>query len=155
MIVPIRQSVRLPEAALPLRHHERSLRSPSSGVPRRLSNHRPQALATETNGHKHCPDTFFTVWRSLGLAEWDRHIEGKTSEPTDRSLRDMLDRQSGNGAFVSHGEVEIPHITTDFELTVQAARAMSGNYHYITYIATAQALKALDLCGELPTASPN
>jgi squalene-hopene/tetraprenyl-beta-curcumene cyclase len=25
-----------------------------------------------------------------------------------------------------------------------------GRYHYITYIATAQALKALDLCGELP-----
>lgn len=26
-----------------------------------------------------------------------------------------------------------------------------GNYHYITYIATAQALKAFDLCGELET----
>ena len=25
-----------------------------------------------------------------------------------------------------------------------------GNYHYITYIATAQAVKAFDLCGELP-----
>ena len=25
-----------------------------------------------------------------------------------------------------------------------------GNYHYITYIATAQALKAFALCGELP-----
>jgi hypothetical protein len=25
-----------------------------------------------------------------------------------------------------------------------------GNYHYITYIATAQALKALALCDELP-----
>jgi hypothetical protein len=25
-----------------------------------------------------------------------------------------------------------------------------GNYHYITYIATCQALKALALCGELP-----
>ena len=27
-----------------------------------------------------------------------------------------------------------------------------GNYHYITYIATAQALKAFDLCGELSVA---
>ena len=78
----------------------------------------------ETHGHKHYPGTFYSVWRSLGLAEWDRHLNGTTTEPTDRSLRDMLERQSENGAFVSHGEVEIPHITTDFELTLQAARAM-------------------------------
>ncbi|MBL9136493.1 MAG: hypothetical protein JNK85_11520 [Verrucomicrobiales bacterium] len=78
---------------------------------------------TEENGHKHYPNTFYSVWRSLGLAEWDRHLAEKTSEPTDRSLRDMFERQSENGAFVSHGEVEIPHITTDFELTLQAARA--------------------------------
>jgi hypothetical protein len=26
-----------------------------------------------------------------------------------------------------------------------------GNYHYITYIATAQAVKAFELCGELTT----
>ncbi len=81
---------------------------------------------TESNGHKHYPNTFFSVWRSLGLAEWDRHVSGKTSEPTDRSLRDMFERQSANGAFVSHGEVEIPHITTDFELTLQAARAVGA-----------------------------
>ncbi|MGE3310906.1 MAG: hypothetical protein AB7O66_13130 [Limisphaerales bacterium] len=79
---------------------------------------------TEANGHKHYPGTFYSVWRSLGLAEWDRHMNGQTSEPTDRSLRDMFERQSANGAFVSHGEVEIPHITTDFELTLQAARAI-------------------------------
>src|SRR5215510_7038629 len=28
-----------------------------------------------------------SVWRSSGLASWDRHIEGKLSEHTDRSLR--------------------------------------------------------------------
>jgi hypothetical protein len=28
-----------------------------------------------------------------------------------------------------------------------------GNYHYITYMATAQALKAFDLCGELSVVS--
>ena len=78
----------------------------------------------DSKGHKHYPNTFYSVWRSLGLAEWDRHLTGKTSEPTDRSLRDMFERQSANGAFVSHGEVEIPHITTDFELTLQAARAV-------------------------------
>jgi squalene-hopene/tetraprenyl-beta-curcumene cyclase len=81
---------------------------------------------TETRGHKHYPNTFYSVWRSLGLAEWDRHITGKLSEPTERSLRDMFERQSANGAFASHGEVEIPHITTDFELTLQAVRAITA-----------------------------
>lgn len=76
------------------------------------------------SGHKHYPSAFTSVWRSLGLAEWDKHVTGHTSEPTDRSLRDMFERQSASGAFVSHGEVEIPHITTDFELSLQAARAM-------------------------------
>jgi squalene-hopene/tetraprenyl-beta-curcumene cyclase len=81
---------------------------------------------TEKNGHKHYPAAFTSVWRSLGLAEWDKHVTGKTSEHTDRSLRDMFERQSANGAFVSHGEVEIPHITTDFELSLQAARAITA-----------------------------
>jgi squalene-hopene/tetraprenyl-beta-curcumene cyclase len=81
---------------------------------------------TETRGHKHYPGTFYSVWRSLGLAEWDKNITGKLSEPTERSLRDLFERQSANGAFVSHGEVEIPHITTDFELSLQAARAITA-----------------------------
>jgi squalene-hopene/tetraprenyl-beta-curcumene cyclase len=81
---------------------------------------------TETRGHKHYPATFYAVWRSLGLAEWDRNITGSLSEPTERSLRDMFERQSESGAFVSHGEVEIPHITTDFELSLQAARAITA-----------------------------
>lgn len=76
------------------------------------------------SGYKHMPGAFSAVWRSLGLAEWDRHITGKTSEHTDKSLLDMFERQSASGAFVSHGEVEIPHITTDFELSLQAARAI-------------------------------
>lgn len=87
----------------------------------------PQIVAVKEareNGHAYYPNTFFSVWRSLGLAEWDRHIRGETSTATDRSLRDMFEHQSESGAFVSHGEVEIPHITTDFELTLQAARAV-------------------------------
>ncbi len=83
----------------------------------------------EKNGHLHHPGAFTAVWRSLGLPEWDKQAGGPVSEATDRSLRDMFERQSSSGAFVSHGEVEIPHITT--------------------YIATTQALKALALCGEL------
>ena len=53
-------------------------------------------------------------------------MTGKLSEATDRSLRDMFERQSESGAFVSHGEVEIPHITTDYELSLQAARAITA-----------------------------
>jgi squalene-hopene/tetraprenyl-beta-curcumene cyclase len=81
---------------------------------------------TEKNGHKYYPGATSTVWRSAGLAEWDRHMTGKLSEDTDRSLRDMFERQSENGSFVSSGEVEIPHITTDFELSLQAARAITS-----------------------------
>jgi squalene-hopene/tetraprenyl-beta-curcumene cyclase len=81
---------------------------------------------TERNGHKYYPQTFNTVWRSVGLAEWDRHVTGKLSEATDRSLRDMFERQSESGAFITHGEVEVPHITTDFELSLQAARAITA-----------------------------
>jgi squalene-hopene/tetraprenyl-beta-curcumene cyclase len=80
----------------------------------------------DQNGHSYDPGAFSAVWRSVGLAEWDRHVTGKLSEATDRSLRDMFERQSESGAFVSHGEVEIPHITTDFELSLQAARAITA-----------------------------
>jgi squalene-hopene/tetraprenyl-beta-curcumene cyclase len=81
---------------------------------------------TDKNGHRYYPGAFNSVWRSVGLAEWDRHVAGKLSEPTERSLRDMFERQSESGAFVSHGEVEIPHITTDCELSLQAARAITA-----------------------------
>jgi squalene-hopene/tetraprenyl-beta-curcumene cyclase len=78
----------------------------------------------ERKGHRHYPGAFSSVWRSLALAEWDRNVTKETSQWTDRSLRDMFQRQSDSGAFVSHGEVEIPHITTDFELSLQAIRAV-------------------------------
>lgn len=95
----------------------------------------------EKDGHKHYPGTFTTVWRSLGLAEWDRHVNEKTTEVTDRSLRDMFEHQSANGAFVSHGEVEIPHITTDFELTLQAARAVTAAPNWLSELRDADLLE--------------
>ncbi len=109
----------------------------ASFVPERVT---PVKLA-EKNGHVHYPGTFSSVWRSLGLAEWDRHVLGKTSEATDRSLRDMFERQSESGAFVTHGEVEIPHITTDFELTLQAVRAITAAPGWLDSIADDNALK--------------
>ena len=88
----------------------------------------PKGNATETekNGLKYVPGSWTAVWCALGLAEWDRHVNGSLSEHTDHALRQMMGRQSPNGAFVSFGEVEIPHITTDFELTLQAARAITA-----------------------------
>ncbi len=81
---------------------------------------------TEKDGLKYYPGSWTSIWRSLGLAEWDKHVTGKLSEHTDRSLREMFERQSPSGAFASYGEVEIPHITTDYELTVQAVRAVTA-----------------------------
>jgi squalene-hopene/tetraprenyl-beta-curcumene cyclase len=78
---------------------------------------------TEKDGFKYYGGSWTSIWRSLGLAEWDKHVTGKLSAHTERSLQEMLMRQSADGSFVSYGEVEIPHITTDFELTLQAARA--------------------------------
>ncbi len=81
---------------------------------------------SDKNGHKFYPGTFTSVWRCAGLAEWDRRVTGKLGEPTERALQDMFAHQSESGAFVSHGEVEIPHITTDFELSLQAVRAITA-----------------------------
>ena len=78
---------------------------------------------TEKDGIKYYGGSWSSIWRSLGLAEWDKHVTGKISPHTEHSLQEMLMRQSADGSFVSYGEVEIPHITTDFELTLQAARA--------------------------------
>ncbi len=84
------------------------------------------AAETEKNGHKYVPGSWTAVWCALGLAEWDKHVTGSLSAHTDHALRQMMLRQSANGAFVSFGEVEIPHITTDFELTLQAVRAITA-----------------------------
>jgi squalene-hopene/tetraprenyl-beta-curcumene cyclase len=99
---------------------------------------------TEENGLKYYPGSYSSVWRSLGLAEWDKHVTGHLSDHTDRSLRDMLRRQSDNGAFVSYGEVEIPHITTDFELTVQAARAITAAPGWLAHLKDADLLARVE-----------
>ncbi len=65
-----------------------------------------------------------SVWRSLGLASWDRHVEGKLSEHTDRSLRHTVMILPDDNMYNTIKLIEIPYITTRFELTVQAMRAM-------------------------------
>jgi squalene-hopene/tetraprenyl-beta-curcumene cyclase len=99
---------------------------------------------TEKNGVKYYPGSYMAVWRSMGLAEWDKHVTGKLSEHTERSLYDMMLRQSGDGSFVSYGEVEIPHITTDFELTLQAARAITAAPGWLANLKDADILQRVD-----------
>lgn len=64
-----------------------------------------------------------SIWRSSGLASWDKHVTGKLSEPTDRSLHHTLSILPEEGFYQTIKLVEIPYITTRFEMTVQAARA--------------------------------
>ncbi|HEV7402150.1 MAG TPA: hypothetical protein VGO11_04455 [Chthoniobacteraceae bacterium] len=66
-----------------------------------------------------------SIWRSSGLASWDKHVTGKLSEHTDRSLRHTVSILPEEGFYQTIKLVEIPYITTRFELTVQAARAMA------------------------------
>ena len=98
----------------------------------------------EKDGLKYYPGSWSSVWRSMGLAEWDKHVTGKLSEPTERSLREMFTRQSDSGAFVSFGEVEIPHITTDFELTLQAARAITAAPGWLAGLKDADLLTCIE-----------
>src|SRR5262249_2287355 len=65
-----------------------------------------------------------SVWRGSGLASWDRHVEGKLSEHTERSLHHMLSILPDDNMYDTIKLIEIPYITTRFELTVQAMRAM-------------------------------
>jgi squalene-hopene/tetraprenyl-beta-curcumene cyclase len=65
-----------------------------------------------------------SVWRSSGLASWDRYVEGKLSEHTDRSLRHTVSVLPDDNMYNTIKLIEIPYITTRFELTVQAMRAI-------------------------------
>jgi squalene-hopene/tetraprenyl-beta-curcumene cyclase len=69
-------------------------------------------------------DAATSVWRSSGLASWDKHVEGKLSEHTDRSLRHTLSILPDDNMYTIIKLIEIPYITTRFESTVQAMRAM-------------------------------
>lgn len=110
------------------------------GVPAQI---KPQK-ETEKDGLKYYAGSWTSIWRSLGLAEWDKHVNGKLSEHTDRSLQEMFARQSADGSFVSYGEVEIPHITTDFELTLQAVRAMTAAPGWLAGLKDAELLARVE-----------
>ncbi|MFM7131490.1 MAG: hypothetical protein ACKO0V_19245, partial [bacterium] len=69
-------------------------------------------------------DVIFAVWRTLGLAQWDKFVTGKLSPETEKSIKDLLMRQSDDGLWTTTTKVEIPYIRTDYEFGVQALRAM-------------------------------
>ena len=74
----------------------------------------------------HRPVTDIDVWFE-DRQTVDALAEMLRQQPeTASALAEMMNRQAEHGGFTSTGEVEIPHITTDFELTLQAARAMTA-----------------------------
>jgi squalene-hopene/tetraprenyl-beta-curcumene cyclase len=84
------------------------------------------------------------IWRSSGLASWDKHVTGKLSEPTDRSLRHTLSILPEEGFYQTIKLVEIPYITTRFELTVQAARAFATAPGWLENLKDPELLAKLD-----------
>lgn len=98
----------------------------------------------EKNGHQYVSGSWTAIWCALGLAEWDCHITGETSSDTDHALHQMMSRQSSDGSFISYGEVEIPHITTDFELSLQAARAITAAPGWLASLEPGDTLDRID-----------
>ena len=77
------------------------------------------------DGSKYYGASITTVWRGSGLAAWDKHVTGTLSEQTDKALRQTLQCLADEGFVMTFPQVEIPYITTNFELTVQSARAIA------------------------------
>ena len=96
------------------------------------------------NGSKYYGASIQAVWRALGLATWDKYLTGKLSEPTDKALRQVVDCMADEGFIMTIAQVEIPYITTDFELTVQAARAMATAPGWLESLKEDATLKRID-----------
>ena len=96
------------------------------------------------DGSKFFAASIASVWRSGGLASWDKHVTASLSEKTDASLRNMLQCQADEGFIKTIAQVEIPYITTDFELTVQALRAMVTAPGWLASVKDADSLNRID-----------
>jgi len=86
-----------------------------------------------------------SVWRSSGLASWDKHVTGKLSEATEKSLRHTVSILPDTGLYPVIKLVEIPYITTRFELTVQAARAFVTAPGWLANLKDPALLSRIDL----------
>lgn len=96
------------------------------------------------DGSKYYGASITTVWRGSGLAAWDKHVTGKLSEHTDKALRHTLDCLADEGFVMTFPQVEIPYITTDFELTVQAARAIATAPGWLASVKDAESLERIE-----------
>jgi squalene-hopene/tetraprenyl-beta-curcumene cyclase len=85
------------------------------------------------------------VWRSLGLASWDKYVTGQLSEATDKSLRHMVSVLADDGFYKIIKLVEIPYITTRFELTTEAARALVTAPGWLTNLKDPELLARIEL----------
>ncbi len=96
------------------------------------------------DGSKYYGASIQTVWRSSGLAAWDKHVTGTLSEHTDKALRQTLQCLADEGFVMTFPQVEIPYITTDFELTVQAARAIAIAPGWLASVKDADSLERIE-----------
>jgi len=96
------------------------------------------------DGVKYWGASIQSVWRSSGLAAWDKHVTGTLSEHTDKSLRHTLQCLADEGFIKTIDQVEIPYITTDFELTAQAARAMANAPGWLASVKDSDTLERIE-----------
>ncbi len=96
------------------------------------------------DGSKYYGASIQTIWRSSGLAAWDKHVTGTLSEHTDKALRQTLQCLADEGFVMTFPQVEIPYITTDFELTVQAARAIATAPGWLVSVKDADSLERIE-----------
>ncbi len=96
------------------------------------------------DGVKYWGASIQTVWRSSGLAAWDKHVTGTLAEHTNRSLRHTLQCLADEGFIKTIDQVEIPYITTDFELTAQAARAIANAPGWLAIVEDADTLERIE-----------
>ena len=96
------------------------------------------------DGVKYWGASIQSVWRSSGLAAWDQFVTGTLSEHTDKSLRHTLQCLADEGFIKTIDQVEIPYITTDFELTVQAAKAIASAPGWLATIEDTDTLERIE-----------
>jgi len=96
------------------------------------------------DGVKYWGASIQSVWRSSGLAAWDKYVTGTLSEHTDKSLRHTLLCLADEGFIKTIDQVEIPYITTDFELTAQAARAMANAPDWLASVKDSDTLERIE-----------
>jgi squalene-hopene/tetraprenyl-beta-curcumene cyclase len=88
------------------------------------------------------------------LATWDKYVEGRISEATVLALREMLARQSSHGGYHVVGEVEIPYVTTDLNLSIQAIRAIANAPGWLEHLEDPSLLERIEKLKEFVRRTP-